>query len=195
MIKRALLPPIIIGTALTVFALAVSPIIPGFLPHAVCLLGDWRLIGPLMVSDIIIWACYMAIPAIIWIDYKRLEVPKWMAVAYMGFIFFCGIGHLIDAIAYFSPIYTWKAICSVITAGVSVMTVVGLSTTREWMRRPSRDELNALIASLQQAKADVEEIEHPGHSVREGVRKATASIDALMERLESIESSLVAGKA
>lgn len=195
MITRALLPPIIIGTVLSAFALAVSPIIPGFLPHQVCLLGDWRLIGPLMVSDIIIWGSYMAIPAIIWIDYKRLEIPKWMAVAYVCFIFFCGVGHLIDAIAYFSPIYTWKAICNVITAGVSVMTVVGLSTSRDWMRRPSRDELNALIASLQRTKAEVEDIEHPGHSVREGVRKATASIDAMMERLESLESSLVAGKA
>ena len=100
----------------------------GFVPRWQC--GQWSagLGWTHIISDIIIWAAYWAIPVILaCFVMRRKDVPFhkvfWLFVA---FIFACGTGHLIEAIIFWEPVYRLSAIVKTGTAAVSICTAVAL---------------------------------------------------------------------
>jgi chemotaxis family two-component system sensor kinase Cph1 len=81
-----------------------------------------------IVSDLLIWACYFAIPILLFrIINKRKDIPFpgiiWLFIA---FILLCGTTHFIDATIFWWPAYRLSAIVRLFTGLVSVITVVAL---------------------------------------------------------------------
>lgn len=78
-----------------------------------------------IVSDLLIWASYFAIPLLLAkLLKKRTDIPFpkviWLFVA---FIILCGTTHLIDAGIFWWPVYRFSALIRFFTAVVSIFTV------------------------------------------------------------------------
>lgn len=100
----------------------------GFPPRWYC--GQWS--APLgwthIISDVLIWLAYTAIPVVIAVYlYRRDEIvfPRvgWLFAA---FILACGSIHLVEAVIFYWPIYRFSAVLKAVTAVVSCATVVAL---------------------------------------------------------------------
>jgi signal transduction histidine kinase len=78
-----------------------------------------------IVSDLLIWASYFAIPILLIVMLtRRKDIPFpriiWL---FVGFIVLCGITHLLDAIIFWWPAYRLSALIRFATAVVSAFTV------------------------------------------------------------------------
>lgn len=120
-----------------------------------------------IISDLLIWAAYFAIPVVIikYISKKQhLKFIK-LYVFFAIFILSCGTTHFLDAIAFWWPAYRLSALVRFITATVSWITVYhliknlpvafSLKTKSEMQveidqRIKAEDELRNLNASLEQ---------------------------------------------
>ncbi len=92
--------------------------------------GDWpAYLGWIhIICDIIIFLAYLMIPIIIFIYMRRkpqLYFSK-LFILFSLFILFCGIGHLMDAIIFWHPIYPLAGLTKICTALVSTATVIGM---------------------------------------------------------------------
>ncbi len=103
--------------------------ISGFPPRWYC--GDWSpgLGWTTIVSDLLIFGAYTAIPITIALYMRaRRDVPFphvfWLFIA---FIFACGSTHLIEAVIFWHPIYPVQAMVKVFTALVSIAAVVAIA--------------------------------------------------------------------
>lgn len=100
----------------------------GFPPRWFC--GSWTdfLGWTHIISDLVIWAAYMAIPiALFYFISKRKNLPfSWIFLLFIAFIFSCGIVHLVEASIFWQPWYRLSALIKAITAIVSVTTVWAL---------------------------------------------------------------------
>ncbi|MXV16653.1 sensor histidine kinase [Hufsiella ginkgonis] len=81
-----------------------------------------------IVSDLLIWASYFAIPLLLFRMIRRrpdMPFPKivWLFIA---FIVLCGTTHLIDAIIFWWPAYRLSALIRLFTGIVSLVTVYAL---------------------------------------------------------------------
>jgi PAS domain S-box-containing protein len=93
--------------------------------------GDWSSFHGwfYIVSDLLIWLSYFAIPAILFFFlYKKKEhLPfKGIFVFFIGFILLCGLTHLIDVAIFWWPAYRLSALIRFGTAVVSLGTVFAL---------------------------------------------------------------------
>lgn len=83
-----------------------------------------------ILSDILIWLSYFAIPVILgfFVYKKQVEnIPfKIVLVLFIVFILACGFTHLMDAIIFWWPAYKLSALLRLGTAVVSLITVVSL---------------------------------------------------------------------
>lgn len=133
----------------------------GFPPRWQCGSGWTDALGwTHIVSDLLIWASYTAIPivlAIFVLRRKDAPFPKvfWLFVA---FIFFCGAVHLVEAIIFWEPVYRLSAVIKVGTAAVSVATVCALVPTipRALSLRSAEElehEVDQRTKSLQESEA------------------------------------------
>lgn len=81
-----------------------------------------------ILSDWTIFAAYAAIPLVLALFLRRRrDIPfpstGWL---FVGFILSCGITHLVDSLMFYWPAYRLLAVMKVITAAVSLATVVSL---------------------------------------------------------------------
>ena len=84
-----------------------------------------------IVSDASIAGAYLIIPLIIYYFVKTLNgaIPKvfsGMSFYFVAFIFFCGIGHLLDAVMFYYPAYRLLGVIKAVTAVSSWLTVLVL---------------------------------------------------------------------
>jgi len=81
-----------------------------------------------IVSDILIWAAYFAIPIIIirFITYKKHQRFIKLYFLFAAFILACGATHFLDAVTFWVPLYRLSALMRAITAVVSWLTVFNL---------------------------------------------------------------------
>jgi PAS domain S-box-containing protein len=120
--------------------------------------GEWpAMLGWLhIVSDLGIWGAYMAIPLMLGyfavVKGSPLPAVTWLFVA---FIATCGIGHLIEAVIFWEPIYRLSGVWKFITGLVSWATVVAMvPVLPRALRLPRVEELNEQLdeeLSLRQA--------------------------------------------
>lgn len=113
-----------------------------------------------ILSDIVIWGSYTAIPIVLAVFIiRRRDVPFprifWLFIA---FIFFCGTGHLIEAIIFWEPVYRLAGAVKVGTAIVSLATVCALVPTMPRalsLRSPEQLELEVAerTRSLQESES------------------------------------------
>lgn len=81
-----------------------------------------------IVSDLLIFAAYFAIPtalAVILIRRRDFPAPLLLAL-FVSFILFCGFTHFIDATLFYYPIYRFGGLIKAMTAVVSLTTAVVL---------------------------------------------------------------------
>lgn len=101
-----------------------------FEPHGWCLLWDWRLIVPMVVSDSFIAFAYFAIPcALVRYIYTNPSVrmnPLLTRVlwAFAGFISLCGLTHLTDIFTIWYPVYYLAVYVRIATAFASLATAI-----------------------------------------------------------------------
>ncbi|MBX2900627.1 MAG: two-component sensor histidine kinase [Cyclobacteriaceae bacterium] len=84
-----------------------------------------------IISDLIIWLSYFAIPGILVFFYLRKGRSEGVPfhkifLLFVGFILACGLTHLIDAAIFWWPAYKLSALLRLATAGISLFTVFAL---------------------------------------------------------------------
>jgi len=122
----------------------------GFVPRRVC--GRWPdwLVWEHVGGNALVWLAYLAMPLMIWqLRVRRPEWAKFRGVvgAFALFIGLCGVGHLLDLLACFRPMYRLSGHVLVVTGLASCYTVWSLRGA--WpalmaMRSPA--ELERVIA-------------------------------------------------
>jgi PAS domain S-box-containing protein len=81
-----------------------------------------------IISDLLIWSAYFAIPVIIIRFISRRSHQRFTRLYFLfaGFILACGATHFLDAVMFWVPLYRLSALVRVITAVISWMTVFSL---------------------------------------------------------------------
>ncbi len=114
-----------------------------------------------VVSDLMIFAAYFAIPILLYrIVSKRKDLPFlklfWLFIA---FILLCGSTHLLDAIIFWWPAYRLSALVRFLTGLVSIATVVVLY--KAWPMINNLRTLKQLEAEIEERKkAEAEARQH-----------------------------------
>lgn len=92
--------------------------------------GNWNTTEGILyiVSDVIIFLAYMAIPLMLlgFMIKMKFQKYKLFIVLFSSFILACGLGHLLDAVLFWEPMYRLSGFLRIITAIVSLSTVLAL---------------------------------------------------------------------
>jgi hypothetical protein len=150
------------------------------LDYAWCFQWNKWLLLVLVVTDVLIWLSYLAIPFVIYKYRKTIDIPHWVAWAFIAFIVACGFGHFCDTLNRFWPLYWYKALSSVFTAAASVGTVVGLYLHNEWLHRPTRAQLETWLAELRKAQTELT------HSPPSSLEATLAGIIARLDEYDQV---------
>jgi len=106
----------------------------------------WLYIG----ADVVIWLAYFMIPGLLlYYLHRRSSIKSFRAVLIMfvAFILACGLTHLMDAVIFWWPAYRLSALLRLITAGVSLGTVLMLvRVIPKALEFRSPDDLERLVA-------------------------------------------------
>lgn len=107
-----------------------------YLPHKHCVLNDPGIVWGMTVTDVSIAFAYVAFALIYahaWMKgiLHTYSKSTWLNMSMAGFIFFCGLGHLLNAITYHSgKWYVDLLTNNVMTALVSWISVGLIVATR-----------------------------------------------------------------
>jgi len=107
-----------------------------------------------IISDVVIWMSYMAIPFLIlwYLREKKGIENKGIFWLFIAFIFFCGSTHLMEAVVFYWPAYRLLGVLKLITAIVSAATVIALVfVIPAAIRAPTRRELEQEIELRKEA--------------------------------------------
>jgi PAS domain S-box-containing protein len=99
-----------------------------FLPHGYCMRWEPGLVGTHVVADALIVLAYFCIPGLLFLFIKRRRDVQfnWIFAAFGVFILACGMTHVMDIVTLWVPLYRLAAFFKVLTATVSVGTVIAL---------------------------------------------------------------------
>ena len=125
-----------------------------YMPHGYCLLWQPELVWMHVISDIVIFFAYFAIPgAIVFILLKRKQsLPfRWVFVMFALFIVMCGLTHLVNIFVLWYPFYYFQGIIKAITALVSIGTAV--------MLLPLLPRLLEIFEQLEKNEAKIKEVQ------------------------------------
>jgi two-component system, chemotaxis family, sensor kinase Cph1 len=145
-----------------------------------------------IVSDLTIWAAYMAIPLVLirFVLVKR-GVPLIRVFWLFGaFILFCGLTHLVDALMFYYPAYRFNALIRFLTGVVSVATVialiryfkaaVGLRTSEEF-----EHELGFRQQAVQELSRSNEELQQFAYVASHDLQSPLKTIENYLSLLET----------
>ena len=98
----------------------------GFMPHGHCYLWLPSMVWLQVSSNTIIGVSYVVISSLlVYFVWKRKDLPfDWMFMAFGLFIIACGVGHFIDVVTLWRPMYWLSGIEKGFTALVSVLTAI-----------------------------------------------------------------------
>ena len=99
-----------------------------FMPHGTCYRWEPGVVWLHVISDGLIFLSYVAISSILVLFVlRRRDLPfDWMFMMFGAFIVACGIGHLLDVIMIWKPMYWLSGSERALTATVSVATAIVL---------------------------------------------------------------------
>ena len=94
-----------------------------FIPRGFCLSWDPDLIAMIVLSNCLIALVYLivTIALIILGAAPRPVVPRWLYWTYAGFIFCCGVSHVLDGVTVWLPFYRLQAAILGVTVFFSVI--------------------------------------------------------------------------
>ena len=150
-----------------------------------------------IVSDLLIWSAYFSIPLVI-IKYiaKKNDIRFLkLYILFALFILACGATHLLDAVAFWIPLYRFNALVRFITALLSWTTVfylVKFLPIAFSLRAPGELEIE-----IERRKVVEEEIRHLNASLEQLVNERTTELQKSHKMLSDYkyaidESSIVA---
>lgn len=162
-----------------------------FLPRARC--GDWPtwLIITSQVSDCIVFLAYSVIAVVLWygwrIGRKKHGVPSlWVMLAFASFIFFCGVGHLWNALVFWYPAYRlyifWDVLRAISTVAMAGAMIPVMNTILSY---PTHEEFKAQAEAAIKAKAEVVTLAAETERLRALAQKKLDELQAVAGRLES----------
>ena len=162
-----------------------------------------------ILSDLMIWLSYFAIPVILasFIYRKQAVLPVNSAVLlFIGFILACGLTHFLDALIFWWPAYRLSALLRFITAGVSVSAVLALvKATPKIIEFRSPEHLEKLVQQrtqellqsnrklqeeIQQRKQAEEEVQRLNRSLEARIEEKTRDLQELNEELQQANLEL-----
>ncbi|WP_435009320.1 PAS domain-containing protein [Tundrisphaera lichenicola] len=141
----------------------------GFVPRRLCgLWPDW-LVWEHVAGNASIWLAYMAIPLLIWrLGQRRPDLAPFREslLAFGLFIGFCGLGHFLDMVSFFRPMYRFSGHILIATGAASWWTAWAIR--RAWptiiaMKSPAElerviaertEKLTRVIEDLKRARED-----------------------------------------
>jgi signal transduction histidine kinase len=156
-----------------------------------------------LVSDVLIWLAYLAIPAVlVFFAWRRRELPfRGLFLMFGAFIVSCGITHFMEALLIFDPLYRLSGVIKLVTAVISWITVLALIPVvpRALALRDPQDlereiaERASIEEALQRSRAELErrvqertaELEKANGALKEEVawrRKAEEEREQLLAR-------------
>lgn len=134
--------------------------------------GNWTALHGWVhiVSDLLIWGAYMAIPVALVVLVIRRRDMAFSRVFWLfgAFILSCGTVHLIEAIIFWHPIYRVSALMKLVTAAVSWATVAALlPRLPQMMKAPNLSQMNReLEAEVAQRRAAEQRMKQTNEQLR-----------------------------
>ncbi|MAM34349.1 MAG: hypothetical protein CMH28_04670 [Micavibrio sp.] len=98
-----------------------------YMPHGYCFLWQPELLWLHALSDLIIAIAYFSIPISIGVVlYKRKKaIPfYWLFGLFAGFIFLCGLTHIVEMISIWKAFYYIEGLLKLLTAALSIATAL-----------------------------------------------------------------------
>jgi len=149
--------------------------------------GDWSgfLGWTHVISDLLTWAAYTAIPLVLGaFVLRRKDIPFKRIFWLFGiFIFACGTVHLIEAIIFWHPLYRLSAVIKVVTAIASWGTVLALITVT-----PHVLAMPALAARTELAEKQIEEVRQMGQIARDNAERLRAVVETAVDAIITIDA-------
>jgi len=156
----------------------------GFMPHGYCITWRPALLWSMVGADAVIAAAYFSIPlAIVSFVRQRPDAVdsgmNWVPRLFIGFIFWCGLTHLMDIWTIWRPDYGAQALVKVATAGISLVTAVGLwPLIPRAVKIPSVSQLQTAIKQLEAEVQKRRSAEDHLSDLQQSLAVTLASIEA-----------------
>lgn len=157
-----------------------------YMPHGHCYYWEPSILIPVVVGDLLTFISYMVIPVVLWRYVKKRNDLRFGLIfkAFAAFIFFCGIGHLIDVVNVWEPFYRISAISKMSTGLVSVGTVIVLlKFFPKALRIPSIAQLDQVNKELQVKNKELQELNEIYGATMKTVRLGHWSLELESEEL------------
>lgn len=141
-----------------------------FMPHGHCYLWQPLLLWTHVGADTVTALAYFSIPAaLVYFTHKRKDTDfNWIFLMFAGFILFCGLTHVTEAITTWQPIYYTQGVIKVATAAISAFTAVAVwYLMPRALAVPSADELHEANLRLEQENAERRRAEHETREVNQ----------------------------
>ncbi|MGA1474106.1 MAG: ATP-binding protein [Prochlorothrix sp.] len=177
-----------------------------YIPHGHCFLWQKPLVALHVISDVLTALAYFSIPAMLLYFLKDRGSTAMAGIVrlFSAFIIFCGVGHLLDVVTLWEPIYWisgWEraatAIVSCYTAGTLVVELP------RFLALKSPEELEALNETLVQEVSDRkraeealaqmnQELEDRVATRTQALSQINATLATEIEKRESVQKTLQA---
>lgn len=143
-----------------------------------------------IISDLLIWSAYFAIPVVIIKYVTRKHHPRFLRLYFLfaAFILACGATHFLDAVAFWLPMYRLSALVRFITGVISWITVFSLIRYLPLaFSLKTQPELEAEIENRDQVEREIKSL---NAELARQARSYTEELSAYKYALD--ESSIVA---
>jgi PAS domain S-box-containing protein len=148
------------------------------------LCGEWSLSHILLhnISDLLIWAAYFSIPALIVFVVRRRgeSLFNYLGILFATFILSCGTTHLMDFLMFYYPLYRLAGIVKAITAAVSVWTAFEV-----WRLHPLVLAMRSPLGLEIEVKARTRELEERTGELEEANRQVKRKESQLADFFEN----------
>jgi hypothetical protein len=170
----------------------------GFMPHGSCYAWTPGILWMEVFANTVIALSYFAIPvAMFYFIGKRKDLPHQHIFLLFGcFITFCGVGHLIDTVTIWVPIYWLKGSVDFATGLVSIGTAAALwpllprllraGTIEEVLQRRTVEALSDQKRALEETNGRLEESNRMLNDQMAEMRRATALFAERESRIEEL---------
>ena len=158
-----------------------------YMPHGNCYLWQTSLIWLHVVSDLLVMGAYLSIPLmLLYFVSKRDDLPFSRVFILFGlFIVSCGIGHLLDVVTLWYPIYWISGFQRAFTALISCYTAAALVTLLpQFLAMKSPEQLEKVNLALQ------EEVERR-QSAETVLQQTNLNLSQSLEQLHDAQAQLI----
>src|SRR5450631_1404031 len=143
-----------------------------------------------IISDLLIWSAYFAIPVVIIKYISRKQDARFIRLYFLfaAFILACGATHFLDAMSFWAPLYRFNALALFVTGILSWVTVFYIirALPLAFTLRPQKD----LEVEIEQRKKAEEQSRNLNAVLDSKIKERTAEISDYKYALD--ESSIVA---